>query len=481
MDGPGASRQLAEALRANTPGSGVDHVVVALPSFNLAGELLAHYAGRIPAMEHRYLNAQALVTRIDCDFVLVCSSRPPAEVFAYSRRLVAPELAERLDAHVHCIALDDPAPLPLARKLRDRPELLEALRTLIRGRPALVEPWNVTADELAVADAIGAVVNGTRPELRHLGFKSAGRRLFAEIGVPAPYGREGVRTRDEIVTAIGEIRTARAEASAVVLKLEDSGAGDGNTILRLVDDAGARVSDAELGARIDALPAWYLRDLTRMGGIVEERIDASPLRSPSVQIDLLPDGRARVVATHDQLLGGPNGQVFVGCRFPADPAYAPSLAERGLRIGDALSRRGALGRASIDFLAAPAETGWDLLALEINLRKGGTTHPFAALRTLVPGRYDVDAGSWIAELDGRPRAYRSTDNVQDAAWLGRAPSSVILAVRDAGLEFDPARGTGVVLHMLTCLAIDGRFGATAIGRSATEADDLFERLLGAVA
>ena len=46
--------------------------------------------------------------------------------------------------------------------------------------------------------------------------------------------------------------------------------------------------------------------------------------------------------------------------------------------------------------------------------------------------------------------------------------------------FDPERGTGVVLHMLACLAVDGRFGATAIGTNPAHADELFEAMLTAI-
>jgi hypothetical protein len=123
---------------------------------------------------------------------------------------------------------------------------------------------------------------------------------------------------------------------------------------------------------------------------------------------------------------------------------------------------------------------WGLHALEINLRKGGTTHPYAALRNLVPGRYDRDTGRWVVDDDGSERAYRATDNVVDPGWVGRSPQSVIDAVREAGLQFDPARGTGVVLHMLSCMAVDGRFGATAIGTSRAHAGDLFEAMVVAV-
>lgn len=85
-----------------------------------------------------------------------------------------------------------------------------------------------------------------------------------------------------------------------------------------------------------------------------------------------------------------------------------------------------------------------------------------------------------SDNDGSARAYRSTDNVVDPAWTGRPPSSVIEAIRGAGLQFDPVRGTGIVLHMLSCLAIDGRFGATAIGLNSDHADELFEMKVRAV-
>ena len=114
------------------------------------------------------------------------------------------------------------------------------------------------------------------------------------------------------------------------------------------------------------------------------------------------------------------------------------------------------------------------------MRKGGTTHPYAALRNLVPGRYDAAAGQWLAE-DGSTRAYSSTDNLVDESWLGLPPADVIRAVRDAGLQFDPTTRTGTVLHMLSGLAIDGRFGLTAIAGTPAEAENMFEGVRTAVA
>ncbi|MGH2704726.1 MAG: peptide ligase PGM1-related protein [Actinomycetota bacterium] len=170
----------------------------------------------------------------------------------------------------------------------------------------------------------------------------------------------------------------------------------------------------------------------------------------------------------------------MGCRFPADPAYVAKLATYGCAIGEQLARRGAVGRFGVDFAAASDGNGARrVYALEINLRKGGTTHPYTVLRNLVPGRYDPEGGRWISD-DDTPRWYRSTDNLVDEAWVGLAPERVIDSVSRAGLEFDRAAGTGVVLHMLSGLAVDGRFGLTAIGGSPEHAAELYEATAFAV-
>jgi hypothetical protein len=121
-----------------------------------------------------------------------------------------------------------------------------------------------------------------------------------------------------------------------------------------------------------------------------------------------------------------------------------------------------------------------VFAIEVNLRKGGTTHPYTALRHLVPGRYDHASGDWVADSDGVVRCYAATDNLLDPAWLGLAPDLAIEAVAAAGLEFDPMRGTGVILHMLSGLAVDGRCGLTAIGTSTQEAQRLEEGARAAI-
>ncbi len=460
--------KLGPALGANRQGSTVDHVLVVLPSYSISESLLSHYRDRVFSLEHRYLNGLLVSARIPaCEVIYVSTRSPAPEILDYYTSLMREDMQQ--DARFDVLDVDDGTLNPVACKLADDPERLSQIRALVRGRPALIEAWNVTDHETRLALALDIPINGTRPELRHLGFKSEGRRLFREAGVPVPVGVEDVRTVDDLIDAVGEIRDRRPAVEGVVIKHDDSGAGDGNQVIDLRPMDAAVDARMWLRATLETLPEWYLADL-RAGGIVEERIGGTRFSSPSAQFDIRPDGSVQVLATHEQVLGGRDSQIYLGCRFPADPAYAPILAAHALAIGERLARAGALGRVAVDFVAATNEAGdWDVYAIEINLRKGGTTHPYSAMRNLIPGRYDAARGTWVAYEDGSARCYGATDNLVDPLWLGLDPTRVIEALRKADLLFTHETHTGAVLHMLSGLAIDGRMGMTAIGRTSSEA------------
>jgi hypothetical protein len=458
-------------MALNTPGASGEHVMITLPSFSLGESLLNHYGDRLPSLEHRYLVALLVLHRFDdCEMLFVLSEAPRPEILDYYISLVPRSRQVSVGERFRVVGLGDRTYRSVAAKLLDRPDLIQRVRDLVGGRPAFIEPWNVTEAEVEVALALDVPIYGTRPELWPLGFKSAGRRLFAEANVPVPYGREDVSSIAHVVEAIGQIRDARPQARSVVIKHDNSGAGDGNMVIDLPARGDGTTA---IEAQIARLPDWYLDDLA-LGGIVEERITGERFASPSVQIDISPDGVVDVLSTHEQVLGGESGQVYTGCTFPADGAYAVELARHGRHVGERLATLGVMGRASVDFVAArDTDEPWRLYALEINLRKGGTTHPYAVLRNLVPGGYDEAAGRWRCD-GGGDRAYCATDNLIEEGWTGLPPRAVIEAVADAGIAFDDSTNTGVVLHMLTGLAIDGRIGLTAIGRTSDEAAELEE-------
>ena len=459
-------------MALSRPPGGTEHVRVVLPSYNLGASALRHYAHRLPALEHRFLVEILQLARVEaCTLVFVFCQAPDAEVIDYYFSLLPPETSARVRPRICTVVVPDDSGRPIAAKLLDRPDLLDHIRDCIGGRPAFIEPWNVTGDEVAVAVRLQAPVNGTAPELWPLGFKSSGRRLFAAAGIPTPSGSEGVRTAEDLRRAIAGLRKAHPGLAAAVVKLDNSVSGDGNQVIALRDPTGSPASARTVSERVASMPDWYLAELA-LGGVVEAYVAGDYWSSPSVQIEITPGGRVVVLATHEQILGGDNGQVYQGCRFPARRDYAMRLATYGQRVGRLLAERQVIGALSIDFAAARDHgQQWRLYALEVNLRRGGTTAPIVVLSSLLPGSYDAygrwRASRWIGEVLLRhgPRWGPAVDRA--------APGSGHRWRRSAGLEFDRQTGTGVVLHMLSGIAIDGRFGMTAVGGSAHEAKQLF--------
>jgi hypothetical protein len=122
---------------------------------------------------------------------------------------------------------------------------------------------------------------------------------------------------------------------------------------------------------------------------------------------------------------------------------------------------------------------WHPYALEINLRCGGTTHPLFALTSLTDGAYDPLAAEWRTRL-GDLKYYAATDHLDDPAYTSLTPDDLLDIVDDRELGWDSERETGVVLHMVSALAVAGRIGLTAIGDTLEEARASYYQVKAAV-
>jgi hypothetical protein len=266
-----------------------------------------------------------------------------------------------------------------------------------------------------------------------------------------------------------------------VVKLNEGISGEGNAPLALEPLALAERSGAErrrlVRQALDTLPMpspqW--RELvTSQGALVEAWLEGGEaLTSPSVQGMIHPGGAVEMLSTHEQILGGPSGQTYQGCAFPAADVYRQELMRMGEAVGRALAAQGALERFGVDVLARRFGEHWDLQAIEINLRQGGTTHPMMALRAITTGALDPATGLFLSPT-GQPLYYRSTDNLCDADLRGLLPMDLIDIVAEAGLHYDPARLRGSVFHLLGCLSEYGKLGMTCIGGSDAEAQAVYD-------
>lgn len=463
--------RLAPAYALNSPDSTTPNVVLLMPSYSVGEGLLSHYGSRLHALEHRFLVGLFMLRMPATRLVYICSREPAAEVIDHYFSLLPADIEAR--ERFHLVIIDDPSPRAVATKLLERPDLIDDIRAWIGNDPAFIEPWNVAEAERELALRLGLPIMGSHPDVWPLGFKSAGRKLFRDAGVPIPAGIEDLTTVADAVDAIERLRAAAPEIPAVILKHDDSGAGDGNAVIRIddVEPPGSPTARRRLLSRVNSLEPWYL-DTLELGFVAEQRIVGEEFSSPSAQVEIGPDRSVRVLSTHEQILGGDDDQVYLGCRFPADPDYAPALGGHARAAAAVLAGRGALGRLGIDFVVARSQgTPWSTHAIEINLRKPGTTHPYSVLRHLAPGAYDPDTGLYTDET-GRQKFYFASDNLVEENWTGLPEGEVIAVLARAGLTFDAESRTGVVPHMLSCLALDGRFGLTAVGDSPEQAEDL---------
>jgi hypothetical protein len=185
-----------------------------------------------------------------------------------------------------------------------------------------------------------------------------------------------------------------------------------------------------------------------------------------------PHGILEILSTHDQVLGGPSGQSYLGARFPADPAYAPLITAEAVRIGEVLARKGVMGRFAIDFVVVRDGPVWESHAIEINLRKGGTTHPFLTLQFLTDGRYDPLSARFLTP-SGAERHLVATDHLQDPLLHGLRVEDLFDLVARAGMHYDQSRQRGVVFHMISGITECGQVGMTAIAESATQAQEVY--------
>jgi hypothetical protein len=425
--------------------------------------------------------------------VVFLSSRPvdPA-ILDYHLSLVTGVPARHARARLRMVACAPGPPeldaLPLSqRALQCRDTMGRLAEALGDTRAAHMVCFTVTEHERGLALALDVPINGCDPDLAPLADKSGGRRLFREAGLPVADGQEDLRDADDIAAALAALKTRHPGLRRAMVKLNEGFSGDGNAVFRF---DGAPEGEAALRRWARAnLPEmafegpsmdWpqFETKFRAMGGVAEAFVEGADKRSPSLQCRIDPGGRLAPVSTHDQVLGGPNGGVFQGCVFPADPAYRMAIQSAGLRVGELLRDAGALGRFSVDFLSTPdpgAAGGWAHVAVEINLRKGGTTHPFLTLQMLTGGAYDADGGCFRTP-DGRERCYYATDNLESPGWRGVEPETLIDRALCAGLLYDPATAGGASFHLLGALKEHGKMGAVCVAPTAAEAEALFDRV-----
>jgi hypothetical protein len=458
----------------------------------------------VPSMSIDALDSGAVVQAYEERFLflLLLLRQPRARMIYVTSRTILPSIIDYyLDLLPGVIPsharqrLFLPSPMdgstrPLSEKLLERPRLIEHIRSLIidPNRAHLV-PFNTTNREKELALRLGIPMYGADPKFFPLGTKSGCRKIFMDEDVPFPLGREDIGNKEDLIEAIAQMRKAKPSIRQVMVKLNEGVSGEGNAVVDLTGlpsvagGADPGRGNAVLEDRLRAMKfelegatyESYMEMLQERKGVVEERIMGDEFRSPSVQLRVTPLGKVELLSTHDQLLGGPAGQSYLGCVFPADTAYAPLITREAAKVGKRLAKEGVIGRFALDFVVVRGkDRKWKPYAIEINLRKGGTTHPFLTLQFLTDGTYDTETGVFTAP-NGQRKFFVASDHVESPRYRTLTPDDLFDIVVRHKLHFGQTRQEGVVFHMMSALGELGRMGLTAVGNSHADAKALYER------
>jgi hypothetical protein len=459
--------------------------IVVVPSLTLDASIKGAMQ---QAYEERFLFLLLLLRQPRARLVYVTSQAIHADVIDYYLDLLPGVFAGHARQRLFLVSPLDGSARPLTQKLLERPHLIEHIRSLIVDPDhAHLVPYNTTPMERDLALRLGIPMYGADSKFFHLGTKSGARRIFSEEGVAHPLGMEDLRTPDQLIDAILSMRARKPSLRKVIVKLNEGVSGEGNATVDLdkLPAPGDRAERSAVAERVRSMSFEagamsydvYASKLAERGGIVEEKIAGKDFRSPSAQMRVTPLGVVELLSTHDQLLGGPSGQTYLGCRFPASREYAPAIMREAAKVGHRLMKEGVLGRFAIDFVTVRNEQDeWEVYAIEINLRKGGTTHPFLTLQFLTDGSYDAEAGVFTTPR-GEQKCFVASDHVQSPRYRAFTHADLFDLVARHGLHFDQSRQKGVVMHMMNAVGEFGSFGLTAVGNTHEEADAIYAKAL----
>jgi PGM1 C-terminal domain len=469
--------------------------IVVIPSLTLDRDELQKLDGA-RHYEERLLCLLMLLRFPRANMVYVTSEPLSPTIVDYYLHLLPGVPPSHVLPRLTLLSCDDASTESLTTKILSRAELVAHIRRAIPDpMSAHLTCFNVTALERTLAVQLDIPIYGCDPELVHLGSKSGSRETFRRAGVPLPYGHERLRDAGDIVHALADLKRHDPLLQRAMVKLDEGFSGEGNAVFSFdgvpVSVVNAQTADPLVRWVRHAIPSqlkfvagvetWesFSHKFSSMHGIVECFVPGVNARSPSVQCRIDPLQHAEVIATHDQILGGASGQVYLGCRFPADEAYAAHLHEYGLRVAKVLAQDGVLARFAIDFMTVQREGMWHTTAIEINLRKGGTTHPFLMLQFLTDGEYDTATGVFYS-LSGNPCYYHATDNLQRQSYVATTPERLIDIAVNNDLHFDAATQEGVMFHLIGALEAHGKVGTLCVGRTRANAEQLYERTVAAL-
>jgi hypothetical protein len=478
-------QRFSEQFDKAFPDKRAPKTVVIIPSLTMDQEILAKIPG-VTHYEERLLCMLMLLRMPNTHVVFVTSMPVDPLIIDYYLHLLPGITGCHAQKRLHLLSCYDASSKSLTEKILERPRLIDRIRQSIPlNHLAHMACFNVTEKERTLAVQLGIPVYGCDPDFYDMGNKSNGRKLFRQCGLQVPDGFEDLYSEKDILNALVQIKKNKPALRKAVLKINEGFSGEGNAIFSYEGITNGKNLEKQVRsyfyARLKPVAADmqvenFLAKFEEMGGIAEEFVEGEIKTSPSVQCRINPQGQCVVISTHDQELGGESGQVFLGAHFPANIEYAPDLGAMGLKVAEALKDKGVMGRFAIDFISVKNKKRWIHYPIEINLRKGGTTHPYIMLQFLTDGDYDAPKGIYQT-ANGQSRYYFCSDNLRSEQFRGITPPDLIDIAMLHDLHFDGTLQEGIMFHLISALSQHGKLGVVCIGSSPERARHFYKKVV----
>lgn len=388
--------------------------------------------------------------------------------------------------------------LALTDKILNSKKALDTISDAIADKKtAVLRCYNPTAAERKLAVTLGIPLFGSKEKFDYVGTKSGSRKVFKLAELETIPGSGYLKNYSELVSAMARLMKDYPTYKRMVIKLDQGAAGRGNCIFetqKFLEENDIEISiktDTEKIAQkihknfkgycrfeLDNETAeHYIKEFNKIGGIVELYINGKIKYSPSVQLSISTAGIPIIVSTHEQILGGVENQKYLGCAFPALTDHRKLIIREAKKVAAWMAKKGMIGHFGIDFIVVKnkPEDKPRIHPIEINLRKGGTTHPFRIAYYLTRSKYN--------KLDGllyngkTPIYYISRDFIVDERYKKLAPNELIDLVQNSKINFNKNTKQGVLVFMSGTIKEYGRFGAICISHSTEDAEIYFKKLI----
>ena len=330
------------------PDKYASRTIVINPSLTLDVEILSKIKGSI-YYEERLL-CLLMLLRMPRTKIIYLSSMPVSDVIIdYYLHLLQGITGHHARKRLTMMSCYDLSQKPLTEKILERPRLIGRIRNLITDVPSThLTCYNITPLEKSLAVQLGIPLFGTDPEKFYEGSKSGARKSFRACGINMPDGNEDLKSMDDIAASLARLKRNNPAIRKAVVKMNDGFSGDGNAIYRypelkinesLETNILATLIENTRPVSDDVSKELFFEKFIEMEGIVEEFLEGEIKVSPSVQCVIGTSDKIVIDSTHDQLLGGDDGQIFLGAIFPADRDYASHLRRWDRKLQTYLLRK----------------------------------------------------------------------------------------------------------------------------------------------